>query len=84
MDRKTKKMRQGVVVSNKMDKTVVVLVERTTKHPLYKRIVRLTKKYKAHDEENQCQQGDLINIVECKRISKDKTWRLGKVIKKAV
>lgn len=65
---------QGVVVSDKMDKTVVVLVERRVRHPLYGKIVRRSKKYKAHDPENRCTTGDVVKIRECPPISKDKHW----------
>ena len=67
---------QGVVVSDKADKTITVLVERRVMHPLYKKIIRRTKKYRAHDEDNRCKAGDLVQIVECRPISKSKTWRV--------
>ena len=67
---------QGVVVSDKADKTITVLVERRVMHPLYKKIIRRTKKYRAHDEDNRCKDGDLVQIVECRPISKSKTWRV--------
>ena len=79
-----KKVLQGVVVSDAMEKTCVVLVERTVQHPLYKRTVKKSKKYKVHDEVNTCQVGDHIRLVECKPISKDKCWRLLDVVRKAV
>lgn len=82
--RNKKKTRQGVVVSDKMDKTVVVKVERTTTHPLYKRTVKLTKRYKVHDEKNACASGDIVRLIECKPISKDKSWRLHEIVKKAI
>lgn len=84
MARNNKKVRQGTVVSDKMDKTGVVLVERTLQHPLYKRTVRVSKKYKFHDEENTCNIGDSVKIIECKPLSRDKRWRLLEVIKRAV
>lgn len=82
--RTQKKVRQGTVVSNKMDKSCVVLVERTTQHPLYKRTVKSSKKYQVHDEENTCSAGDIVRLIECKPISKHKRWRLLDVIKRAV
>lgn len=83
MDRNNRKVRQGVVVSDKMDKTVVVLIERRTKHPLYsKRMIR-SKKYKAHDENNMCGMGDIVEIMETRPLSKDKRWRVVKIVKKA-
>ena len=67
---------QGVVVSDKADKTITVLVERRVMHPLYKKIIRRTKKYRAHDEDNHCKAGDLVQIEECRPIAKSKTWRV--------
>jgi len=78
-----KKVLQGVVVSDKMEKTCVVSVERTVQHPLYKRTVRKSKKYKVHDENNECNIGDAIRLIECKPISKDKCWRLLDVLQRA-
>ena len=66
----------GTVVSNKMDKTITVLVERRIKHPLYGKYIKRSKKIHAHDEENQCQVGDTVTVVECRPISKTKTWTL--------
>lgn len=74
----------GTVVSNKMDKTVSVLVERQVKHPLYKKYIRLSTKLLAHDENNECGQGDTVLIEECRPLSKHKSWRLLKVVEKAV
>lgn len=75
-----KRILQGVVVSNKADKTVVVRVERRFKHPLLKKIVRRTKRYQAHDAENQFGEGDVVRIQECRPISKTKSWEvLGRV-----
>ncbi|MDJ0958475.1 MAG: 30S ribosomal protein S17 [Arenicellales bacterium] len=74
----------GTVVSNKMDKTVSVLVERQVKHPLYKKYIRLSTKLLAHDENNECDQGDTVLIEECRPLSKHKSWRLLKVVEKAV
>ena len=79
-----KKVLQGLVVSNKMEKTAVVLVERTFQHPLYKRTVKKTKRYKIHDESNECQSGDRVRLIECRPISKEKCWRLLEVVKKAI
>ncbi|OSM02457.1 30S ribosomal protein S17 [Magnetofaba australis] len=75
-----KRIMQGVVVSDKMDKTVVVKVERKVRHPLYGKIVRLSKKYKAHDEENQYKSGDVVNIRESRSLSKDKNWEVVGVV----
>jgi small subunit ribosomal protein S17 len=77
------KIRQGVVVSDKMDKTVVVRVERLTRHPRYVRVVKRAKKFKAHDEQNQCSVGDLVEIMETRPLSKDKRWRVTKVVRKS-
>jgi len=79
-----KKVLQGVIVSDKMEKTAVALVKRTVQHPLYKRTVKRSKKYKIHDEQNTCRIGDHVRLIECKPISKDKCWRLLDVIRKAV
>lgn len=79
-----KKVLQGVIVSDKMEKTAVALVQRTVQHPLYKRTVKRSKKYKIHDEQNQCQIGDHVRLIECKPISKDKSWRLLDIVRKAV
>ena len=67
---------QGVVVSDKMDKSVVVNVERRTQHPLYKKFIRRSKKYVAHDENNSCKKGDVVQIQECRPISKRKNWEV--------
>ncbi|MBF0287204.1 MAG: 30S ribosomal protein S17 [SAR324 cluster bacterium] len=80
MNRKNKKTRIGTVVSDKMDKSIVVRVERIIQHSLYKRTVKRTKKYMAHDENNQCKIGDKVRIVECKPVSSQKTWRLLEVV----
>ncbi len=79
-----KKVLQGTVVSDKMDKTAVVRVERTIQHKLYKKTVRRSKKYKIHDAENVCQIGDSVRLIECRPLSKDKCWRLLEVVRKAV
>lgn len=76
MERGKPKVRQGVVVSDKMQKTIVVRVERVFQHPKYHKVVRMATKFKAHDEQNQCKIGDLVEIMETKPISKDKHWRL--------
>ncbi|NOX43843.1 MAG: 30S ribosomal protein S17 [Gammaproteobacteria bacterium] len=73
---------QGRVVSNKMDKTVTVLIERKVRHPLYGKYVKRSSKLHAHDENNECQEGDLVSVVETRPISKSKTWRLVKIIEK--
>ena len=78
-----RKVRQGVVVSDKMDKTVVVKVERTLTHPLYKKVIKRTKKYHAHDEENSLKVGDVVRIMECRPLSRTKRWRLVEVVEKA-
>ncbi|MCX7816586.1 MAG: 30S ribosomal protein S17 [Syntrophales bacterium] len=78
-----RKTLQGVVVSNKMDKTIVVKVERLTKHPVFHKYVRRYKKYKAHDEKNECNIGDRVLIVESRPLSKEKRWRLRAILEKA-
>ena len=82
-DRNQRKSRTGKVVSDKMDKTVVVAVETLVKHQLYGRTIRRTKKFKAHDEENSCRIGDRVKITETRPLSKEKRWRVAEVIKKA-
>ncbi len=81
--RKQRKVRTGVVVSNKMDKTVVVEVSRTVVHPVYKKYVRRRKRFMAHDEENRCRIGDEVMIVETKPLSRNKNWRVRKILKEA-
>lgn len=76
-----RKVRQGIVVSDKMDKTVTVQVERLVRHPMYKKYVRQRKKYKAHDPENRCHAGDLVSIMETRPLSRDKHWRVQAVLK---
>ena len=83
-ERNLRKVLVGTVVSNKMDKTIVVAVETNVKHPMYKKIVKRTYKLKAHDEENVCQVGDIVQVMETRPLSKDKRWRLVEVIEKAV
>ncbi len=77
------KVRQGCVVSNKMDKTIIVRVERTFQHPLVKKYVRRHKKYYAHDPENTCQVGDTVRIMECRPLSALKRWRLVEIVERA-
>lgn len=72
----------GTVVSDKMDKTVTVLIERKIKHPLLGKILRVSKKYHAHDETNECKQGDVVVIEECRPLSKTKSWRVSKLVEK--
>lgn len=78
-----RKVRQGVVVSGKMDKTIVVKIETLKQHPLYGRTVRRSTKFKAHDENNECGPGDTVEIMECRPLSKEKCWRLVRVVEKA-
>ena len=78
-----RKTRVGVVVSDKMDKTIVVEVRTRVKHPLYGKIMNRTKKFKAHDEQNQCGIGDTVRVMETRPLSKDKRWRLVAIIEKA-
>ena len=78
-----RKTRQGVVVSNKMDKSIMVRVDRTMKHPLYKKVIKRSMNYMAHDPENTCQVGDLVRIMECRPLSRRKHWRLVDVISRA-
>lgn len=83
MERISRKVRIGKVVNNKMDKTVVVAVERSTRHPLYGKIIRNTKKFKVHDSENECRIGDKVKIMETRPLSKEKRWRLVEIIEKS-
>ena len=83
MERNLRKNRVGVVVSDKMDKTVVVAIRERVKHPLYGKIVNRTKKFKAHDELNECCVGDRVLIAETRPLSKDKCWRVVKIVEKA-
>ncbi len=84
MERNYRKVRVGKVVSDKMDKTIVVAVEEYIKHPLYGKTMRRTTKFKAHDETNQAKIGDTVRIMETRPLSKDKCWRLLEIVKKAV
>ena len=81
--RAQRKIRTGRVVSDKMDQTIVVAVESRIRHPLYGRIIRRTKKFKAHDETNAVGVGDLVEIMECRPISREKRWRVARVVEKA-
>ena len=82
MERNLRKTRTGKVLSNKMDKTIVVAVENHVKHPLYKKIVKKTYKLKAHDENNECNIGDTVKVMETRALSKDKRWRLVEIVEK--
>ena len=82
-NRAFRKTRVGQVVSDKMDKTIVVAIEDSVQHKLYKKIVKRTYKLKAHDENNECGIGDTVKVMECRPLSKDKRWRLVEIIKKA-
>ena len=82
-DRNIRKTEVGKVVSNKMDKTIVVAVENSVEHPFYKKIIKRTVKLKAHDENNECAIGDRVRVMETRPLSKEKRWRLVKIIEKA-
>ncbi len=82
-ERNLRKTRTGKVVSDKMDKTIVVAVEDHVKHPLYKKIVKRTYKLKAHDENNECKIGDTVKVMETRPLSKDKRWRVVEIMEKA-
>ena len=83
MERNLRKERVGYVVSDKMDKTVVVAIEEKSKHPLYQKTITKTNRFKAHYEENHCGVGDKVRIVECRKLSADKCWRVAEIIEKA-
>ena len=83
MERNLRKTRVGKVISDKMDKTIVVAIEDNVKHPLYKKIVKRTYKLKAHDENNECRIGDRVKVMETRPLSKDKRWRLVEIVEKA-
>ncbi|MBO5378518.1 MAG: 30S ribosomal protein S17 [Ruminiclostridium sp.] len=83
MERNLRKTRVGIVVSDKMDKTIVVAIKDNVRHPLYKKIIKRTYKLKAHDEENTCKVGDKVEVMETRPLSKDKRWRLINVIERA-
>jgi small subunit ribosomal protein S17 len=82
-ERRSRKLRQGVVVSDKMDKTIVVALETTVQHPLYKKRLRRTARIKAHDAENACHVGDRVEVMETRPLSKDKRWRLLSIVERA-
>ena len=82
-DRNLRKTRVGTVVSNKMDKTVVVAVQEHYRHPVYKKVMRSTYKLKAHDENNECRVGDKVLVMETRPLSKDKRWRIVEIVEKA-
>ncbi len=82
-ERNLRKTRVGMVVSDKMDKTIVVAIQDNVKHPLYKKIIKRTIRLKAHDEKNECGIGDKVEIMETRPLSKDKRWRLVRIIEKA-
>lgn len=83
-ERNLRKTMIGTVISDKMDKTIVVAVETRVKHPIYKKTVKKTYKLKAHDEENSCKVGDTVKVMETRPLSKDKRWRLVEIVEKAV
>ena len=83
MERNLRKTRTGKVISNKMDKTIVVAIEEHVKHPLYKKIVKDTYELKAHDENNECNIGDIVKVMETRPLSKDKRWRLVEIVERA-
>jgi small subunit ribosomal protein S17 len=83
MEKGNRKVRTGRVVSDKMDKTRVVAVQRLTRHPLYGKTIRRTKKYKVHDENNEARIGDLVKIMETRPLSKDKRWRLKEILERS-
>ena len=83
MERNSRKERVGIVVSDKMDKTIVVAIVDNVSHPLYKKIIKRTVKFKAHDEKNEAKTGDRVRIMETRPLSKDKRWRLVEIVEKA-
>lgn len=83
MERNLRKERVGLVVSDKMDKTVVVAVTDKSIHPVYKKTITRTRRFKAHDETNECGVGDKVRIVETRKLSKDKNWRVAEIVEKA-
>jgi len=83
MERNFRKERIGIVVSNKMDKSVVVAVERKVKHPMYSKFLKKTTKFVAHDDKNECNEGDTVRIMETRPLSKTKCWRLVEIIERA-
>lgn len=83
IERNLRKQRTGIVVSNKMDKTITVMVEGRVKHPIYGKFMKRSKKFTAHDEANDCNEGDLVRIMETRPVSKNKRWRLIEIIERA-
>ena len=83
VERKMRKTRTGIVTSNKMEKTITVSVERKVIHPMYGKFLKKSKKYTAHDETNECNEGDLVRIMETRPLSKNKRWRLVEIIERA-
>ncbi len=83
MERNNRKVREGIVVSNKMDKSIVIKVERKMKHPIYGKFLKRSTKFMAHDEKNECQIGDRVRIMETRPLSKNKCWRLIEIVEKA-
>ncbi|MBO7491963.1 MAG: 30S ribosomal protein S17 [Bacteroidales bacterium] len=83
MERNTRKVREGVVVSDKMDKSIVIKVERKMKHPIYGKFLKRSTKFMAHDEKNECHIGDRVRIMETRPLSKNKCWRLVEIIERA-
>ena len=83
MERNLRKERVGVVVSNKMDKSIVVMVERKVKHPMYGKFVKKSSKFMAHDEKNECNIGDVVRIMETRPLSNNKCWRLVEIVERA-
>lgn len=81
--RATRRVLRGLVTSAKMDKTIVITVTSLKQHPLYKRTMKRSKKFKAHDENNECGTGDSVEIMECRPLSKEKSWRLIRIVEKA-
>ena len=83
MERNNRKTKIGKVVSDKMEKTIVVAIEESVKHPLYGKVVKRTYKLKAHDENNECKKGDTVKVMETRPLSKDKRWRLVEIVERA-
>ena len=83
MERNLRKTRVGIVSSDKMDKTIVVSIKDSVKHPLYKKVIKRTVKFKAHDENNECGIGDTVRVMETRPLSKDKRWRVVEIVEKA-
>jgi small subunit ribosomal protein S17 len=81
--RRNRKMRQGVVVSNKMTKSIVVRVSRTVRHPIYQKVIQRSKKYMAHCEDPSVKEGDVVRIMECRPLSRNKRWRMVEVVQRA-